>query len=135
MSSFTLERNGETHVFTINELHDAIVKTPPNKRKKHPVKFGKFTLTDSEIYEIEMKYAMEPQDSDEEKKQELMQILLELQELNHKKKKIETKIKNLLARQRYLASGMGKKKKGKSRKKKGKKRKRKGGRRTRRRRY
>ena len=116
MSSFTLEKNGKTHVFTINELHDAIVKAPPNKRKKHPVKFRNFTLTDNEIYEIERKYALEPQNRHEETQQELMGIQLELDQLRRNKTEIETKIKKLLARQRYLASGMGKKKKGKSRK-------------------
>ena len=113
MSTFTLVRNGERHEFSINELHDAIVKAPPNKRKKHPVKFKNFILTDSEIYEIESKYAMEPQDRYEETQQELMDIQLELQELNRKKNKIEKKIKKLLARQDHLTSGMGKKKKGK----------------------
>ena len=58
-----------------------------------------------------------------------MDIQLELDKLRRNKREIETKIKKLLVRQNYLASGMGKKKKGKSRKK----RKTKGGRRTRRR--
>ena len=117
MSSFTLERNGKRHEFSINELHDAIVNASPNKRKKHPVQFRNFILTDREIYEIEKKYAMEPQDSHEETQQEIVQIGLELQELKHKKNEIEEKIKKLLARQHHLTSGMGKKKKkGKSRK-------------------
>ena len=124
MSRFTLERNGASHEFSINKLHDAIVNAPPNKRKKHPVKFRKFTLTDNEIYEIERKYALEPQSRHEETQQELMDIQLELGQLRRNKREIETKIKKLLVRQNYLASGMGKKKKkGKSRKKKGKSRK------------